>query len=98
MLSNASMIEKQRDMLLKKSTATSVAMSRNIRPGTGYSYGQNTDIDFNKLKTIVNENSSAMYEPGSLNSTATGLAPLAKLNNVVKFNENNNNTNNVVKL
>ena len=51
-------------------------MTFNNKPGSGYSYGQNTDIDFNKLKTIVNENSSGMYEPGAFGQKGTGLAPL----------------------
>lgn len=66
-------------------------MKLNNRPGSSYSYGQNTDIDFNKLKTIVKENSSGMYEPGNLNGNGVSLAAISKTNNTLKFDDNKDN-------
>lgn len=85
-------MDKQREMMLNKQKGgLGGSMTMNSKPGTGYTYGQSKDIDFNKLKMLVNESPShQMYEPGSLNSTSTGLTPISKMNNILRFNQEEN--------
>ncbi|EAR90133.1 Tub family protein (macronuclear) [Tetrahymena thermophila SB210] len=104
--SKQSVIDRQRDILLNKQQAAftgTSSMTFNKKPGAGFTYGQNTDgIDFDKLQTIVNNSSvnNNQYVPGEFNAKGSGLAPVSKMNNIVKFNEKDNEikNNNIINI